>query len=56
MFSRFNPADLLDPKIAKRYREAILSPGGSAPAEVLIQNFLGRRFNTNAWQSWLNTD
>ena len=56
MFSRFNPADLLDPQVAKRYREAVLSPGGSAPAEVLIRNFLGRPFNTNAWQSWLNTD
>jgi thimet oligopeptidase len=31
-----------------------LAPGGSAPAAKLVENFLGRPFNFNAYQAWLN--
>jgi thimet oligopeptidase len=54
MFSQFNKEDLLSPVVAKRYREAVLAPGGSAPAARLVENFLGRPFNFNAYQAWLN--
>ena len=54
MFSAFNKDDLLDPAIAKRYRDAVIGAGGSAPAATLVEHFLGRPFNFNAYQTWLN--
>jgi thimet oligopeptidase len=54
MFSQFDKNDLLSPAIAKRYRDAVLAPGGSAPAAKLVEGFLGRPFNFNAYQAWLN--
>ncbi len=54
MFSQFDKNDLLSPVVAKRYRDAVLAPGGSAPAAKLVENFLGRPFNFNAYQTWLN--
>jgi thimet oligopeptidase len=54
MFSMFDKNDLLSPTVAKKYRDAVLAPGGSAPAAKLVENFLGRPFNFNAYQAWLN--
>ncbi len=54
LFSQFNHDNLLDPAPARRYRDAILAPGGSAPAATLVQNFLGRPSSFAAWQAWLN--
>jgi thimet oligopeptidase len=54
MFSKFDRKNLLDPAIAKRYRDAVLAPGGSAPAAVLVSKFLGRPFNFEAYRLWLN--
>ena len=54
MFSKFDHKNLLDPAIAKRYRDAVLAPGGSAPAATLVANFLGRPFNFEAYRVWLN--
>jgi thimet oligopeptidase len=31
----------------------ILEPGGSAPAARLVEDFLGRPFNFEAWRRWL---
>ena len=53
MFSAFNHDDLLDPKVAKRYRDTVISQGGSAPAAKLVENFLGRPFNFDAYHAWL---
>jgi thimet oligopeptidase len=39
--------------VAKRYRDNILAPGGSQPAAKLVESFLGRPFNYDAWQAWL---
>jgi thimet oligopeptidase len=54
MFSQFDKNDLLAPAVAKRYRDAVLARGGSAPAAKLVEDFLGRPFNFNAYQAWLN--
>ena len=54
MFSQFDKSDLLSPVVAKRYRDAVLAPGGSAPAAKLVENFLGRPFDFNAYQALLN--
>jgi Zn-dependent oligopeptidase len=54
MFSQFDKSNLLAPGIAKRYRDAVLAPGGSRPASKLVETFLNRPFNFKAWQEWLN--
>ena len=54
MFSQFDKANLLAPGVAKRYRDAVLTPGGSKPATKLVESFLNRPFNFKAWQEWLN--
>ncbi len=52
-FERFDRANLFDPAIAKRYREAVLEPGGAKPAEEMVRDFLGRDFRFEAFQRWL---
>ncbi len=53
LFARFDPADLLDPAIARRYRDEILAPGGSRDAADLVESFLGRPYSFDAFESWL---
>ncbi len=53
MFSAFNKADLLDPAIAKRYRDEVLRPGGSRPARESVRSFLGRDYDFKAFDEWL---
>ena len=45
---------LLAPGVARKYRQTVLSPGGSKPAADLVKDFLGRPFNAKAWEEWLN--
>ncbi len=54
MFSKFDRAHLLDPAVAKAYRDKVLAPGGSAPAATLVQDFLGRPFSFESYRQWLN--
>jgi Zn-dependent oligopeptidase len=56
MFSQFDRSDLLAPAVAKKYRDIVLAPGGSKPAADLVADFLGRPFNFQAYQAWLNED
>ena len=54
LFSRFEGRDLMTPGIARRYRETIFLPGSSKKAATVVTEFLGRPFNSNAWERWLN--
>ncbi|HEU4723687.1 MAG TPA: M3 family metallopeptidase, partial [Candidatus Eisenbacteria bacterium] len=45
LFSKFDKNDLLSPKVATRYRNMVLAPGGARPAAELVRNFLGRDYN-----------
>ncbi|UGT44923.1 Zn-dependent oligopeptidase [Nocardia yamanashiensis] len=54
LFSAFDPADLLDPAAAHRYRDRVLVPGGSRDAADLTADLLGRPFTFDAFRSWLN--
>src|SRR5262249_48135729 len=56
LFSRFDGRNLLAPAVARRYRDAILTPGGSKPAATLVRDFLGRPFDFKAWETWLNRE
>ena len=46
--------DLLAPGVARRYRDAVLAAGGSAPAAELVQRFLRRPYGFAAYEKWLN--
>ena len=54
LFAQFDPANLLDPVLAHRYRDEILVPGGSEDAAVLVEHFLGRPFSFDAFGAWLD--
>lgn len=56
MFSQFDKSNMFAPDVAKRYRDRVLAPGGSKPAAKLVEDFLGRPFNFEAWQKWLNEE
>lgn len=46
--------DLLDGRVARRYRDSILRPGGTRPAAELVREFLGRPYDTRAFTAWLS--
>ena len=56
LFSVFEHDGLLNPEVAKRYRQKVLEPGGSNDAAVLVHDFLGRDFSFDAFAKWLNAD
>jgi thimet oligopeptidase len=49
MFSEFEKTGPLNPDTGKRYRENVLSKGGSDDALNLVRNFLGREPNNEAF-------
>ncbi len=53
LFTEFRRAGLLDPDTARRYRDAILAPGGSEKAAALVRRFLGRDTDFTAYADWL---
>lgn len=53
LFTRFKSAGLLDPGVAKHYRESILEPGGTQDAADLVRTFLERETNLDAYKTWL---
>ena len=53
MFSRFDRNNLLDPTVARRYRDTVLAPGGSKPAKTLVHDFLERDYDFKAFDEWL---
>lgn len=53
LFSAFDKKNLLDPAIAKRYRNEVLRPGGTRPARESVKAFLGRDYDFKAFDEWL---
>lgn len=56
MFSEFENKGLRNTDIADRYRDAVLAPGGSKDAAVLVEDFLGRPYNFKAFAKDLGRD
>jgi thimet oligopeptidase len=56
LLAEFQRHGLLDEATARRYREAVLVPGGSRDAADLVNAFLGRPYDFAAYQSWLDRD
>jgi len=54
LFAQFEQAGLMNQDVARKYREEILSRGGSADAADLIENFLGRPYSFEPFAKWLN--
>ena len=54
MFSEFEQAGLRNKDIADRYRKTVLEPGGSKPAAELVEDFLGRPYNFEAFARQLD--
>ena len=54
LFSRFEGRDLMQPGIARKYRDVVFVPGSSRTASAVVTEFLGRPFNADAWEKWLN--
>ena len=44
---------LMDPETARRYRRAVLEPGGARDAAELVHDFLGRLYSAAAFEQWL---
>jgi thimet oligopeptidase len=54
LFSVFQKEGLLSSTAAQRYRRAVLEPGGSKPAAALVTDFLGRKYQFDAYERWLD--
>lgn len=54
--ARFEAAGLRDKATADAYRRLILEPGGSRPTAELIEAFLGRPVNADAFKKKLLGD
>jgi thimet oligopeptidase len=54
MFAQFDRNDLLKPGVAVRYRNTVLAAAGTKPAAAMVEDFLGRPFNSEAWRAWLD--
>ncbi len=55
LFSVFQGEGILAPGPARRYRTAVLEPGGSKPAAQLVRDFLGRDASFAPFERWLST-
>ncbi len=55
-FSQFDKANLLTGETAMRYRKSVLEPGGSKAGKDLVQGFLGRPQNLEAFKTWLGEE
>jgi thimet oligopeptidase len=53
LLTRFRAKGLLSPEVAMEYRKKVLEPGGSREAAALVEDFLGRPYQFDAFQAWL---
>ena len=54
LFSKFRSRGLDSSATAKAYRQTVLAPAGSKPAQELVADFLDRPFSTEAYTNYLN--
>jgi thimet oligopeptidase len=54
LFSAFDGDNLFDTEVSHRYRDRVLAAGGSKDAADLVADFLGRPYNFDAFEAWLN--
>lgn len=56
MFVPFKNGSIMNQEQAHRFRDLILKPGGSKDAKDLVNDFLGRPFDFQAFEKWLTAD
>ena len=49
LFSRFENEGVLSNEVGVEYKNKILKPGGTVPAEQMVKNFLGRKWNDESF-------
>jgi thimet oligopeptidase len=54
--TEFQKSGYLDSATARRYRRAVLEPGGSRPAAELVKTFLGREYGFEAYRAYLDAE
>ena len=54
LFSRFENEGILSNTVGVEYKNKILKPGGTIPAERMVHDFLGRKWNDEAFLSQKN--
>lgn len=55
ILTRFRGQSLMNPRAAQAFVQHILSKGGLEPAHQLMETFLGRASNEEAYRVWVNT-
>ncbi len=55
-FRQFDAKNLVAGPEALRYRKLVLEPGGSEPGAEMVQNFLGRPQNMQAFTEWMSRE
>lgn len=53
LFTRFADKGLLDPEVAREYRDKVLAAAGTKDAAEMVKDFLGRESNLEAYKKWL---
>jgi thimet oligopeptidase len=53
LFTRFEKKGLMDKATALEYRADVLAPGGSVDAAAMVEKFLGRPYQFDAFKAWL---
>ena len=53
LLTPFQKKGLMDTATTEKYRDAILAPGGTKDAAILVKDFLGRDFNFKAFEKYL---
>jgi len=56
LFEPFKQQGIMNSKIAQKYRDTVLKPGGSKDAHDLVKDFLGRPFKFDAFSRWLTSN
>jgi thimet oligopeptidase len=54
MLTAFRARGLMDGEMDRRFRDLVLAPGGSKDAAALVRDFLGRDYDFQAYEAWLN--
>lgn len=54
LLTRFRRDGMLETKVATEYRKKVLEPGGTREAAALVSDFLGRPYQFDAFQAWLD--
>ncbi|MCA9517362.1 MAG: Zn-dependent oligopeptidase, partial [Myxococcales bacterium] len=54
LFTRFEKDGVLNKETALEYRHDILEPGGTVDADAMVEKFLGRPRNLDAYKAWIS--